>query len=213
MKRTTSESCFHSREIGAGCSQSSRPLCGGCAVAPGSRKRAGCSVAPAPHCERKQTDRRTDRQTDRQTDGRTDSSRRICFCLCALPCVCSAPLCRGSSGRSPVRGRFASGAECPGALCGLRHDNAPRPSSPLAGGSELGAVCPGAGCPVRCAGFATTTPRAPRPRCCASRPPCAKRLRPYRVPSDSRVECQGRRGFLLRVASGLCPVLEMGVIL
>ena len=206
MRRNPCTSCHRSQEIGAGCSQSSRPRRGGCAVARGSCKQAPGSVAPAPLCEREQTDRQTD---SRQTDSRGQYS----FCLCDLPCGLCAPLCRGSSGPWPVRGRCAPVAGCPGALCVLRNDSAPGLPSPWAVCSEAGAVCPGAGCPGARCGLRHDLAPASRPRRFASRPPCAKRLHPYQVTSARRVERQGWRGFSLRVASGLCPVLRMGVIL
>lgn len=171
MRSNPCKSCHRSQRIGAGCSQSSRPRCGGCAVARGSCKQAPGSVAPAPHCEPERTDYK-----------RTDYSRRRTFCLCALPCVLCAPLCRGSSDRRSVRGRLCPFGVCPGAA-------------------------------RRAAVAGTTTPPAVRPRCCASRPPFAKRLNPYQVACGDRVACQGLRGFLLRDASGLCPVLGLGVIL
>lgn len=103
MRSYPSTSCHRSREIGAGCSHSSRPRCGGCAVAPGSRKRAGCSVAPAPLCVHRPT----------------DESR------CPIPCSVCAPLCRGGRAARPAGGAVCPGCRVPGARCGLRHDLAP----------------------------------------------------------------------------------------
>ena len=103
MRSNPRTSCYRSPEIGAGCSHSSRPRCGGCAVAPGSRERAGGSVAPAPLCVHRQT----------------DENRHHVSCL-----VC-APLCRGGWAALPTGGAVCPGCRVPGARCGLRHDLAP----------------------------------------------------------------------------------------
>ena len=112
MIRNTRRSCHRSREIGAGCSLRSHPRGGGCAVAPLPCEQVGGSIAPAPLILHQQS---------------------VCECtnstLCDLLCLFCAPLCRGSSGRSPVRGRPVSGAVCPGSRGGLRPelDPAARP--------------------------------------------------------------------------------------
>jgi hypothetical protein len=189
MKRTPCKSCNRSREIGAGCSQSSHRRLGGCAVASGSCKQAGRSVAPAPIYERRQTDRQTDnRQTDRSGE-------------CSL-CLLCPPLCRGRSERSSGRGRSLSVVGV-GWLGSLRYDLARR--------RRLLRECAPASVVVR--RLRGTTPPAARLRGGASRHSFGKRLHPYRVAYASRETCQGWRGFFLRDASGLVPVLVEGVIL
>ena len=92
-------SCARCARIGAGCSQSSRLRSGGCAVAAAARKRAACSVAPAPLYERRQTDRQTD---NRQTN--SSNLNPLCICsslVCPLP-----PFVGGAAGLCPVGGRL-----------------------------------------------------------------------------------------------------------
>ena len=208
MKRNnkTMTSCHRSQEIGAGCSQSSHPRCGGRAIARGTCKQAPGSVSPAPLYDR--------RQTDRQTDNRqTDSSRQKGFRLCALPCGLCAPLCRGGSGRRPVRGRCVSVAGCPGALCGLRHDSAPCPPSPSAVCSVAGAVCPAAGCPGARCGLRHDLAPASRLRGCALRSRLAKRLRAYQVPYAPGACVSGPAGLFVPPFARALPPFGLGVIL
>ena len=200
MRRNPYPSCHRSQEIGAGCSQSSHPLCGGCAVAPGSRKRAGCSVAPAPLCVRRQTDRQT---TDRQTDKSRDLS----------PCLLCAPLCRGSSERKLGEGAVCPGCRGAGARCGLRHDLAPCPPSPWAVCSAAGVVCPAAGCPGSRCGLRHDLAPASRLRGCALRSRLAKRLRAYRVPCALAACVSGPAGLFVPPFARACLPFEVGVIL
>lgn len=209
VRRNPCTSCRRSQEIGAGCSQSSHPRNGGSAVAPCSCKQGGSSVAPAPLCERRQTDRQTDRQT---ADSRqqTDSRRHESFCLCALPCVLCAPLCRGSSERSSVRGRLASGAGCLGAPCGLRHDGAPRLPSPWA---VCPGVCPGAGWPAAQCGLRHDFAPASRLLGCARRSRLAKRLRAHQVPFTPVACVSGPAGLFVPPFARALSSFEVGVIL
>lgn len=193
MKRTPSKSYHRSQEIGAGCSQSSHPRCGGSAVAPGSRKRAGCSVAPAPLCVRRQTDRQT---TDRQTtDRQTNRSRDL------SPCLLCAPLCRGGVGQSPVGGRSSSVGGFVW-LGSLRSDLARR--------CRLRGLAP---VPVVVRRLRETTPPAARPRCCALRSRLAKRLRAYRAPCAVADCVSGPAGLFVPPFARACLPFEEGVIL